>query len=190
MATVAESVAADKLLTLEEYGAIEDLGQPSELVQGRIVEMNVPYYRHGEVCAEAALIIGGYVKQHQLGRITTNDSGVVTQRGPDTVRGADFAFYSKARLPEANRPSHGYAPVPPDLVVEVRSPRDPWAKVNAKISEYLDAGVRVVLILDPEFETAQVHFVDKPPRTLTHDDILTLPEVLGDFQVAVKQFFE
>ena len=39
-------------------------------------------------------------KRADLGRVVTNDSGIVTQRDPDTVRGADVAYYSYARLPK------------------------------------------------------------------------------------------
>jgi Uma2 family endonuclease len=190
MATVTETNMANQTLTAEAYGAMGDLGRPTELIKGRIIEMNVPYPRHGLVCAEAAFLLSTYIKQHQLGRIVTNDSGVKTEQDPDSVRGADVAYYSYARVPKGSFPLRGYLEVCPDLVVEVRSPGDRWALINAKIAEYLGAGVGVVLVLDHESETAQVHYPDKAPRMLSRDDRLTLPEVLGDFSAVVSQFFE
>ena len=32
--------------------------------------------------------------EHDLGHVLSNDSGVITERDPDTVRGADISFYS------------------------------------------------------------------------------------------------
>ena len=56
----------------------------------------------------------------------------------------------------------GYLDVPPDLVFEVRSEHDRWAKVTEKVAEYLNAGVPVVVVLDPDTETARVHYADAP----------------------------
>jgi Uma2 family endonuclease len=43
MATLLDS----KLLTAEEYGRLENDGRLTELVRGRIVEMNLPFTSHG-----------------------------------------------------------------------------------------------------------------------------------------------
>jgi Uma2 family endonuclease len=189
MATAAENIG-EKLLTAEEYGALGDLGRPSELIRGRIVEMNVPFSRHGQVCLEAAYIIAEHAKRNGLGHVLTNDSGVITERNPDTLRGADVAFYSFTKVPKGPFPRRGYLQIPPDLVVEVRSPEDRWSQITTKVAEYLNVGVQVVIVLDPDNETAQVHYPDKPPRILSQSNELALPEVLGDFHVSVKRFFE
>jgi Uma2 family endonuclease len=117
-----------------------------------------------------------------------NDSGVVTERDPDTVRGADVAYYSFARLPKGPLPN-GYLSVVPDLVFEMLSPDDRWRKVLTKVAEYLNAGVAVVCVLDPDSETVYVYDGDRPARELRGDEELVLPELLGDFRVAVRRFF-
>ena len=66
----------------------------------------------------------------------------------DSVRGGDVVFYSYTRLPRGPIPE-GYLEVVPELVFEVRSPSDRWAKITAKVGEYLDAGVLVACVLDP-----------------------------------------
>ena len=85
---------AEHLLTAEEYLQLPDRGVPTELVRGKVVEMNVPTPRHGQICAKVARIVGHYADEHGLGHVLTNDSGVLTERDPDTLRGADVAFYS------------------------------------------------------------------------------------------------
>src|ERR1700758_5137292 len=111
----------ETLLTAEEYRLLPDNGQPTELVRGRIVPLNMPYPRHGEICSRVDRLVGFYVDEQRLGRLVTNDSGVVTERGPDTVRGADIAFYSYQRIPPGPLPQ-GYLDVLPEAVFEVRSP--------------------------------------------------------------------
>jgi Uma2 family endonuclease len=178
-----------ELLTAEQFGQRPDPGYPEELVRGRVVAMSVPDRRHGYVCGRAVLIFGSFIEPRAIGRVMCNDSGVITERDPDSVRGADVAFYSYSRLPKGTLPT-GYGPEVPELVVEVRSATDRWRKVLDKISEYLNAGVLVVVVLDPGPQVAHVFSADDPPRTLTSEQELTLPGVLDDFRVRVGQFFE
>jgi Uma2 family endonuclease len=180
---------AELLLTAEQYRLLPDDGQPTELVRGRVVPVNVPAPRHGQIASKVDRIVGNYYEEHELGHVVTCDSGIITERDPDTVRGADVAFYSYSRMPRGPLPP-GYLPVPPELVFEVRSPTDRWRDVLAKVVEYLDAGVTVVCIVDPGTETVHVYRADRPVEIIPADGELTIPEVLGGFRVPVRRFFE
>lgn len=186
---VGTPVGGDVLLSAEEYEKLPERDVPTELVRGRVVEMSRPTPRHGQICSKVDRIIGNHAEERQLGHVVCNDSAILTERGPDTVRGADVAFYSYAKLPPGPLPS-SYTNVVPELVFEVRSPNDKWPKVMAKASEYLEAGVVVVCVLDPKTATVTVYRVEEINQTLEGDDELHLPEVLGDFRVAVRRFFE
>jgi Uma2 family endonuclease len=178
-----------ELMTAEQFGRRPDPGYPEELVQGRVVGMPPPDRKHGYVCGQAYYILRQFVDQHELGRVMSNDSGVITQRDPDTVRGADVAFYSYGRLPKGPVPT-GYGPEVPELTVEVRSANDGWREILEKVAEYLGAGVSVVVVLDPEPKTAHVFGAVDPPRILDPEDDLTLPGILEGFLVRVSRFFE
>jgi Uma2 family endonuclease len=141
------TIVPEHLLTAEAYAHLPDRGKPTELIRGRVVEMNVPAPRHGEICVNVIALLHPHIRANKLGRLVSNDSGVLTERGPDTVRGADLAFYSYSRVPPGPLP-RGYLGVVPELVFEVRSPTDRWGKMYAKVSEYLAAGVSVVCVLD------------------------------------------
>jgi Uma2 family endonuclease len=182
------TVEAEALLTAEEYARRPDPGYPEELVRGRIVPMTQPTRRHGQICGQSVYLLRRFLEDHDLGHVLSNDSAVITERGPDTVRGADIAFYSYARLPKGPLPAN-YGPEVPELVIEVRSPSDRWPKLLAKVAEYLEAGVRVVVVLDPEPETAHLFFADRPARVLAADEEWAVPELLGDFRVPVRRFF-
>jgi Uma2 family endonuclease len=177
------------LMKAEDYGRMPDGGRPSELVRGKVVWMNPPFPRHGQVCFRVARILANHVEQKQLAHILCNDSGVITERDPDTVRGADVAYYSYARVPKGPLPA-GYLDVAPDLVFEVLSPSDRWNEVQRKVSEYLNVGVAIVCVVDPTKEQLHVFYQDKPPVVLAAADELALPELLGEFRVAVRQIFE
>ncbi len=182
------STTSEPLLTAEEFGRRPDPGYPEELVEGRIVATALPKARHGFCCAEVVFYIRLYLAEHDLGRVISNDAGVLTHRGPDSLRGPDVAYYSYAKLPKGPLPE-GYPDVPPDLIIEVLSPSDQWRKVLEKVAEYLNVGVSVVGVLDPERSALFLFDGDEPVRILGPADELTLPALLGDFRVVVGRFF-
>ncbi len=178
------------LLTAEEFAQRPDPGHPEELVRGRIVAMPPTGRRHGQVCSRADRILGNFADAHDLGHVLSNDAGVITRRGPDSVRGPDVAFYSYGRLPKGPLDKK-YGPEVPELVIEVRSPDDRWRDLHAKVAEYLTAGVTAVIVLDPDANTAHVFHADQPTRVLGPEDTLTLADILGaDFQIVVGRFFD
>ena len=183
MATIDE-----RLFTAQEYGGLPDLGYPNELVRGKIVRMDVPYFNHGKHCGRIYATFGRYVDDHDLGHVLMNDSGVITEHGPDTVRGPDVSFYSYSRIAkDADVP--GYASVAPEIVFEVRSPDDRWPKILKKVGEYLSAGVLAVYVVDPQDERVRVYDNDQPGRTLEGDDELPFPEPLSGFRLPVRSLF-
>ncbi len=185
----AVAVATDeKLLTADEFWALPESRRPMELVRGRIEYMNVPGPRHGQLCGRADRIFGNFVDEHGLGHVLTNDSGVVTEHDPDTVRGMDVCFYSYSRLPKGPLPAK-YVEVVPEIVVEVRSPDDRWKRILKKVSEYLEAGVAAVCVLDPKTEPAFLYTADDEQK-LSADELLTFPDILPGFAVPVRRFFE
>ncbi len=183
------SLTVPTLLTAEQFAERPDPGYPEELVRGRIVPMPVPQPRHGQICGNAYFLIRSHMVVSDLGHVLSNDSGVRTERGPDTIRGADVAFYSYARVPKGPLPP-GYLQVVPEIVIEVVSPSDRWPKVLAKVAEYLEAGVSAVIVLDDERTLAMIYRADGMTRTLEANDELILPELLPGFAVMVRQFFE
>jgi Uma2 family endonuclease len=182
------TIDTSKLLTAEEYAGRLDPGYPEELVRGRSVRMAPLTRRHGQICLQVGYLIRRFLELNDMGHVVSNDSGVITSRDPDTVRGPDIAFYSYRTLPKGPLPA-GYGPEVPELAVEVRSPGDRWADLWEKVGEYLKAGVGTVLILDDERRLAHV-FTAAGERQLQSDEECALPEVLPGFVVPVARFFE
>ncbi len=76
MSTVFES----RTLTAEEYLRVPDDGRLTELVRGEIVEMNRLFTSHGYFCVRITFVLFQFVDERGLGRVVSNDAGVVTQR--------------------------------------------------------------------------------------------------------------
>ncbi len=65
-----------------------------------------------------------------------------------------------------------------------------WAKLQSKVTEYLDAGVLAVCVVDPKEEFVIVYTPDAAPRQVGRDETLKLSSVLPGFSVKVREFFE
>lgn len=180
---------ASSLLTAAEFARMPDPGHPQELVRGVIVDMPPPKPRHGKICGRIIAYLVAHCDANDLGHVLGNDSGVVTEQGPDTVRGPDVVFIGYAKLPR-DADLDDYVEIPPDAVFEVRSPSDRWTEVLRKVAEYLQLGVPAVYVFDPEPERIHCYFPDEPERILTITDELAGVGPLAGFRFPVAKFFE
>ena len=187
---MASTTSIRPFVTAEEFVKLHGHESGVELVKGRVVRCPMPGVKHGEVCLNAGSIIRDFVKRHGLGRVVSNDTSVRTGTSPDTYRGGDICFISYAVLPKDREPPEGPFEQPPELVVEVRSPTDRLNQLTAKATEYLEAGVKAVVILDPKTESAAVFRMDELPQRFSNGDELSFPDILPGFAVAVRTFFE
>jgi Uma2 family endonuclease len=143
--------------------------------------------KHGRIEIRFGRILDTFVTEHGLGEIQGGEVGIYTRRDPDTVRGADILFISHERLARAT--PGDFLDVAPELVVEILSPSDRWSEVKKKLREYLEAGVAVVLVVDPEEHSVSVYRSLTDIHELTADDVLTVEDVLPGFSVPVAHLF-
>jgi Uma2 family endonuclease len=181
--------AQPPLLTAEEYFKLPSPpdGSKQELVRGRVVTMSNPGWRHGEVQGNVYFAIKLFLKSNKIGRVAV-ESGVITDRKPDTVRGPDVSYYSKERLP-LDQELIGWHDQAADLCVEVVSPSNTKKELRAKIKEYFFAGVRMVWVVDPEDRSVVVLRAPDEGRTLYDDAILDGGDVLPGFSCKVSDLF-
>jgi Uma2 family endonuclease len=186
MATV-----ATKLLTAEEFyewaHRPENRDKVCELERGEIVAMSRPGKLHGLVCANVVRILGNFAAQRKKGYVCSNDTGVVTERNPDTVRGPDVLFFEDAERIEQVEEKYGEQP--PLLAVEVASPNDTPGKSMRRVTEQLRFGTRLVWVLDPDARNVVVYQLGKDDKVIEEAQELTGGDVLPDFRCQVAEFF-
>ena len=182
------SIAAPpRLLTIEEFITLHE-NDRVELVRGVVVDKGMPTPLHGLVCLNMAGHIFMYLHSNDIGKAMTNDSFMRTNQAEKTVRGPDIMYYSYQRLPKGTLLPK-IMETPADLVVEVKSPTDRLSALNHKATEYIEAGVRVAIILDPDKAAATIFRENELPQTLHNGDMLTVPEVLPGFEVMLAKLF-
>jgi Uma2 family endonuclease len=185
------TVETKQRLSAEEFFQFchlpENRDRHFELTRGEVVEMSRPGERHGFVCANGVRILGNFAFQQRKGYVCGNDTGLVLERDPDTVRGPDILFYNEMRRYKDLSP--GYSRQLPVLAVEVLSPHDQWAKVMRRLAQFLSWGIAVVWLVDPEGRSVTVHRANQLPQVFEGDDeLIGEPELTG-FRCRVVEFF-
>lgn len=108
----------------------------------------------------------------------------------DRNRKPDVAFVSYSRWPKAKPlPSTNAWDVLPDVCVEVVSPNDMGDEIEAKIAEYLEAGVRQVWVVYPRQASMYVYESANQVRRLTAADTLDGGAVVPGFALPLSELF-
>lgn len=159
-----------------------------ELVRGEVVELSPGGLDHSRTTARILFALEAWARASQGGRAFTNEVGLITERDPDTVRGADIVYYSYARLPKGN--DQGFSHVPPELAVEVWGRGQSWAELHEKAAEYLRMGVDRVWLVDGDRRRVHVLGRERPPEQFGSGDVLRDSSVLPGFELPVADIFE
>lgn len=178
-------------MTAEEFfewaNRPENEGKWLELNRGEIVEVPPPKHPHGVLCWLVTTILTEYLRRRGSGYLCINDTGIVVERSPDTVRGADVMLFLKSKTWDQIQPK--YVEDVPDLIVEVLSPQDRPGKTTRRIGQYLRRGIPLVWVIDPEDRLMTVYRPDEFPKVLDETDELLGNGVLPDFRCRVAELF-
>lgn len=185
---VARQAGSERILSLEEFeGLPEEDAYRLELVRGRLVREPRPGARHGVLMARLGARLLRHVEENRLG-VVCMDFSVVLSTEPPTVRGPDIAFIAGDRLPPEDVPT-GFLRMAPDLAAEILSPSNTASEVQEKVLEYLDAGTRLVWVIDPQTRVVNTYRSRTDVRLLGELDELDGGEVLPGFRLPVKDLF-
>lgn len=170
---------APATMTAEELFRLNIPGKRSELVRGRLIVSEPPGFAHGVLAFRIGMLVGEFVRVHELGLVVAAETGFTLERAPDTVRAPDVAFVHRDRVPDPL--PRGYAEFAPDLAVEVLSPSDRPGEVLAKVGDWLRTGTRLVWVVDPVRRSARVYRADGTEAFASVDDSLDGEDLLPGF---------
>ena len=183
MATTSTQLTADDLLRLP------DDGTRRELVRGEIQSMSPASARHGEIIATITFFLTQHVREHRLGKVYGAETGFILETDPDTVRAPDVAFVGNERVRLFGN-ERGYGPAAPDLAIEVISPNDLYMDIQDKVTQYLNAGTGMVIIVNPRNNTVQVYRALGGISNLTEHDTIDGENIVPGWTCPVRSIFE
>lgn len=180
-----------KLMTAEEFydfvNAPRNRDRHFELEKGEVVKVSRPGELHGAVCTNSIRLLSNYTFARKKGYVLANDTGLVLERGPDTVRGPDISVFLENR--KLKQLEKKWPKRLPKLIVEVMSPNDRMGKMLKRIAKFLRKGVAMAWLLDPEDETLTIFMPKREPIVFERDEEVGGLKLLPDFRCKVADFF-
>jgi Uma2 family endonuclease len=185
--TMAELAATARPLATEaDLLRMPDDGYKYELVDGEI-RMSPGGARHGQVGVRLSAVLHAFVSERSLGHVFESSTGFRLPGG--NVRSPDVSFVRAARFENEHVPE-GFPDIAPDLAVEVLSPGDSPRHVLDKVGEYLQAGTRLVWVIDPKRERAAVYRSLTEVKELRPDDSFSGEDVVPGFTVPLADLLK
>lgn len=167
-----------------ETPKIIDAEKQIEIVDGEVEIKNMPGLRSSGVAARIIVKIGIYLEENNIGELYGADATFMIG---ENERMPDVSFVSNEKLKDGEPVNK--AEFAPDLAIEVISPTDIYSKILKKIREYLNAGVKQVWLVEPEFQTVAVYKSPMKSETFNAEDTLVCEEILPDFKLHLKEIF-
>ena len=134
---------------------------------------------------ELARQLGNWAKQEGTGRAFGPNAGYTLPNG--AVRAPDASWMPLLRWESLSRTEQrAFGHTFPDFAIELRSPSDSLADVQDKMAEYLENGVRLGWLIDPQHKRVYVYRPGQPVAALDEPDTISGEPVLPGFLLDLK----
>jgi Uma2 family endonuclease len=179
---------AQKPVTAEELLTMPGDGMRTELVNGEVRRMAPAGNVHGRIAVNITTPLDQYVRKNNSGVVFAAETGFRISQHPDTVRAPDVAFVRRERVEEVGE-IEGFWPGAPDLAVEVVSPSDLYTEVEEKVFSWLEAGTRMVVVVDPSNRTISVRRTQAEAKVLDETGTLNGGDVVPGWEMPAAGVF-
>jgi Uma2 family endonuclease len=128
---------------------------------------------------------GNWIEQDATG--LGFDSSTVFKLPSGAKRSPDAAWVKRDRWESLSaKEREGFPPIAPDFVIELRSRTDSLAELQQKMQEYIDNGVRLGWLLNPQDQQVEIYRPGKPVEILQAPLKISGEDVLPGFVLALK----
>ena len=155
-----------------------------ELEAGKIIVTRPSDIISSEVSLEFASQLSNWVKPRRLGRVFDSAGGFILPNSD--LKAPDVSFVLRDRLPRSVR---YFGTLVPDLIVEVKSQSDRLVKLRQKIEMFLDQGVKIGILIDPDELTLTLYRPNQKPILFTNGETLTIPELLPGWELQISELW-
>ncbi|HEY8751474.1 MAG TPA: Uma2 family endonuclease [Tepidisphaeraceae bacterium] len=181
------TVIATKRLTADEFMSMRDSAD-FELIDGHLVERKLMGAHSSLIAAQMIRLIGNFVAEHSTGWVFDSEATYRCFGSADTLRRPDASFIRSGRL-SGERVPETYIDIAPNLAAEVISPSNTADEIEAKVLEYLAAGVELVWVVYPHARTVHIRRADGSSDVASENQQLDGGKVLPGFACRVRDLF-
>ncbi len=126
-------------------------------------------------------------RQTQLGKVFSSSTIFILPQGGK--RSPDVAWVENARWESLTREQQEkFVPLCPDFVIELRSRTDPLNLLQDKMQEYLNSGLKLGWLINPQTQQVEIYRPTQQVETVPLPTLLSGENVLPGFTLNLPMF--
>lgn len=142
-------------------------------------------YRNSELAIE----LGMWARGDKSGVVFDSSTGFILPNG--ATRSPDAAWVKRSRLAQLSaKQKQRFLPLAPDFVIELLSLSDRLSDAQDKMQEYLDNGVRLGWLIEPDERRVWIYRPDAPVACLENPAQMDATPVLTGFVLPLQTVWE
>jgi Uma2 family endonuclease len=144
--------------------------------EGELIIMPPTGWESGNRNARLTQRVGNWADADGTGLAFDSSTGFILPNGAN--RSPDAAWVRRERIEALNPNPDRFLPLAPDFVVELRSASDSLTTTRNKMQEYIDNGVRLGWLIDPQNQRVEIYRqgrdidILQSPTSLLGEDVL------------------
>ena len=151
--------------------------------EGKLIIMPPTGWETGNRNFRIAQQLGNWADADGTGIGFDSSTGFKLPNG--AIRSPDAAWVKRDRLEALNPDPDKFLPICPDFAIELRSASDRLSDVQGKMQEYLENGLRLGWLINPQDRQVEVYCPDQPIEILNAPTELSADSVLPGFTLSL-----
>ncbi|MBE7385491.1 MAG: Uma2 family endonuclease [Leptolyngbya sp. SIO1E4] len=182
MSLTLELQSADIDLSDEQFYRLSQANRDLRLertADGKLILMPPTGWETGNRNSRLVQQLGNWADADGTGLVFDSSTGFKLPNG--AIRSPDAAWVKRDRLEALNPDPDKFLPLCPDFVIELRSASDMLSDVQAKMQEYLENGLRLGWLINPQDQQVEVYSCDRAVQVLDSPTKLSAEPILPGF---------
>ncbi|WP_041238040.1 Uma2 family endonuclease [Gloeothece citriformis] len=156
---------------------------------GDLIIMSPTGGESGQKEADIITDLNNWNRQKKLGVVFSSSTGFKLPKGGD--RSPDAAWISLERWQSLSTTERKkFPPICPDFLIELRSQTDDLEKLREKMQEYLDNGLRLGWLIDPQNRAVEIYRLGQVVELLSSPSTVSGEDILPDFVLDLTSIFQ
>ena len=156
-----------------------------QTAEGELIIMPPTGWKSGNRNSRLTQRLGNWTDADGTGLAFDSSTGYILPNG--AKRSPDASWVSRERLEALNPDPTQFLPMAPDFAVELRSANDELRTLQQKMQEYIDNGVRLGWLLDPQNQRVEIYRPGQDVEVLQSPTSLSGEDVLPGFMLDLTQ---
>lgn len=157
--------------------------------RGELIVTSPTGFETGSNNADLIIQMGIWNRQYKLGIVCDSSTGFILPNG--AIRSPDVSWIAKERITRFSKQEKAkFLPLTPDFVLELMSPSDLLKTTQAKMQEYIDNGVKLGWLINPQQQQVEIYCPEASKEVLNRPSVLSDDRLLPELKIELDSIWE